>query len=279
MRSAAIIALSVSLLLASAARAQDGEVDPVSEQATRRFEEGVVALRAERYQDAAVAFRESYRLDPRVETMCNLALTYDRSGPENRHQALRAYRTCARDDTTGRYAGYAQQRVGEIERALVLEEQPAGSDPDGDASPEESEAAPAEDAGPVDDGPIGPLEPVPETTASEPDHTVMYLGFGVAGLAAIAFGVAIGCGVESTRLANDLVERLGPMPTIVRGSADHDQLRDAEELADVSNAMYIAGGALTLTSIVMIIVDIAIASAPGPRTAVAIGPGSLTVRF
>src|SRR5690606_12968448 len=71
------------------------------------FQAGVEHLREERFEEAADAFRASYQLEPRVATMCNLALSYDRWG-EHRSPALHAYRTCARDDESGRFRAFAE---------------------------------------------------------------------------------------------------------------------------------------------------------------------------
>lgn len=246
-----------ALLVSSAwtASGQDQERNP--ELAERIFDVGVIHLRDERYEEAADAFRQSYRADARVETMCNLALTYDRWG-EHRDAALRAYRTCARDDAGGRFRGYAERRVAEIERELALE---ATSDPD-------------EEPDPVLDEETGDGLP-PPPPPQEPDHAVLYVGLAVGGLALVAMGVAIGTAVESNAIVDDLIARLGPMPVIERGTEDHDQLENARTLGDASTAMYVIMGSMLAASGALIFVDLLVASsndAPSARLVPA-GPG------
>nr|QWY04654.1 hypothetical protein [uncultured organism] len=219
------------------------------------FDSGVEQLRDGAFEDAAESFRRAYRLDPRVETMCNLALTYDRWG-EHADLALRAYRSCARDDVGGRFRAYAEQRTGEIERELALA---ATADPD---------AAAPRDAAAQDD-PDDRLPPAPPPR--EADHTVLYVGLGVAGLALVAMGLGIGFAVESTAIVEDLEDQLGPMPTVVRGSPEHQRLEEAQLYADVATAMYVLMGSMLAASGAMIIVDLAVAGAAN-EPSLALGP-------
>lgn len=254
-----VFALSVAslVLAASPGFAQDEAEERNPELAARIFDVGVVHLREERYEQAAGAFRESYRADPRVETMCNLALTYDRWGG-HRDAALRAYRTCARDDVGGRYRGYAERRVGEIERELALE---AAADPS-------SEPDPVLDEDPGEGLP-------PEPTVEEPDHTVLYIGLAVGGLALVAMGVGIGTALESQAIVDELHDRLGPMPVITRGTDDHDRLEQAMTLSDVATSMYVLMGSMLAASGAMILVDLVVASSNDGSSArlVPAGPG------
>lgn len=252
-------ALIATLGAAGVARAQ--EVDA----AQAAFDEGVEHLRAERFEDAARAFRTSYREAPRVEAMCNLALTYDRWGG-HADQALRAYRTCARDDESGRYRGYAERRTAEIERELALAEA---------TDPEPDEEAPALEPAP---------EPAPEPIAPppEPDHGLLYAGLGVGGAGLVTLGVAIALALDASATVDDLVARLGPMPAIVRGSEDHRRLEDAQTAATASTALYVASGVLLAGAAALVIVDLVIAGdADAEHVAlVPLGPGiALRGRF
>ncbi len=258
----AAVASVTAVSSSGVARAQAEEALD-EEAAARLFDAGVVHLRAQRFEEAAEDFRRSYRAARRVETMCNLALTYDRWG-EHQDLALRAYRTCARDDETGRFRGYAEQRVEEIERELALA---AAEDPD--ASP-----PPPEDPSQAD---VTPPPPPPE-----PDHSLLYAGLTVGGLALAAMGVGIGFALESNTIVNDLTDRLGPEPVLVRGTPDHDRYENALLFADVATAMYVLMGSMLAASGAMIAVDLVVsASANEPHLAlVPAGTGaSLRGRF
>jgi hypothetical protein len=78
---------------------------------------GTQALREGRYADAASMFRLSNDMERRVETTCNLAVTYDRwSGHEA--QALETYQACAAEDGTGQYRPHAQERIAALRGRL-----------------------------------------------------------------------------------------------------------------------------------------------------------------
>lgn len=252
--------IALALILAAAsiaapARAQDAEAvtEDAPDAAQAQFDEGVVHLREERYEEAARAFRRSYREAPRVETMCNLALTYDRWG-DHLARALGAYRTCARDDQTGRYQGYAERRVAELERELALAET---------AEPE------------PEPEPVVVPEPEPEpapVVRDEPDHALLWVGVASGGLGLAALGAGIGLALTSSATVDDLVARLGPAPTLTRGSPDHDRLREAQSQADAAVAMYVVSGVLLAASATLIVIDLVTAGAYD-EPAVALVPG------
>jgi len=249
--------IALALIVAAAsvaapARAQDeaaGEAEPDAAQAL--FDEGVVHLREERYEEAARAFRRSYREAPRVETMCNLALTYDRWG-DHLMRALSAFRTCARDDETGRYRGYAERRVAELERELALAEQ---AEPEPEPEPEPVVVEP---------------EPAP-AVADEPDHAALWVGVASGGLGLAALGAGIGLAVGSSATVDDLIAQLGPSPTIVRGSEEHDRLQGAQAQADAAVAMYVVSGVLLAASATLIVIDLVTAGA-SDEPAVSLAP-------
>lgn len=261
-----LIAATVWLAAGARVEAQDEEPAIGAEEAQRLFDAGVVHLRESRFEQAAAAFRRSYRGSPRVETMCNLALTYDRWG-EHRDLALRAYRTCARDDAIGRFREYAERRVAEIEREIALEETEPDEGPDVVVEPDEDPDVEPEDE----------LPPAPPPR--EPDHTVLYVGLGVGGLALASLGVAIGFALESTAIVDALEEELGPMPTIVRGTPEHERLQRAQTFADVATAFYVLMGSMLAASGAMIIVDLVVAGASSEPAMALIptGPGAALV--
>ncbi|MCB9595236.1 MAG: hypothetical protein H6719_21135 [Sandaracinaceae bacterium] len=233
------------------ARAQDAASsgaavapDP-TEVAQAQFDQGVALLRDERFADAARAFRHSYRASPRVEAMCNLALTYDRWG-DHVDQALGAYRTCARDDESGRYRGYAERRSAEIERELALSEA----------------AEPVEEPAPEDEPVAGVPAPEPITPV-EPDHGLLFGGVAVGAAGLVTLGVAIGFAVESSGLVDELVARLGAAPTVVRGSPEHQQLEDARLYADLATGLYVATAVLGAAAVTLFVLDVVLAEGDG----------------
>ncbi|UJR86088.1 hypothetical protein [Sandaracinus amylolyticus] len=259
MRIHALVAL-VLLAIPALARAQDAPSDP----STSLFDRGVERLREGDHEAAAAAFRESYRLAPRVTTMCNLALTYDRWGPEHRAQAARAYRTCARDDDTGRFRAFAEQRVAEIERELVLSE---GDAPQPEPAPEPEAPEPEPEITPPPSDPP-PVAPPP---AAEPDHTLLWIGVGAAGLAAGATiaGVVLALDAQST------VDDLRDQPVIVRGSPEHDRLEQARTEATVATALYVTAGVLAAGAATLVIIDLT--SSSSSETHVAIRPNGIAI--
>lgn len=250
----ALALIAASSLGALPARAQDA--------AQAAFDEGVEHLRAERFREAARAFRASYREAPRVEAMCNLALTYDRWG-DHLDPALRAYRTCARDDASGRYRGFAERRSAELERELALAE--------------EAEPEPGAEPAPEPEPEVAPAPPPPA-----PDHAALFVGLGAGGAGLATLGVAIGLALSSGAIADDLARQLGPSPTVVRGSPEHARLEDARAQAGAATALYVAAGVLLAASAALVVVDLVLTQGPrGERVAIVpLGPGAaLHCRF
>ncbi|AKF10511.1 hypothetical protein [Sandaracinus amylolyticus] len=256
MRFHVLVALMI-VVLPALGRAQDA---PPEDRAGTLFERGVERLREGDHEAAAAAFRESYRLAPRVTTMCNLALTYDRWGPEHRAQAARAYRTCARDDDTGRFRTFAEQRVAEIEREIVLSE----------SEPTEHEPPPPEPAPPSEPEitPPPPSDPLPPP---EPDHTSLYVGLGLAAPAAGAAITAIVLALDAQSTVDDLRDE----PFIVRGSPEHDRLEQARTTATVATALYVTAGVLAAGAATLVIIDLA--ASDTSETHVAIRPNGIAI--
>lgn len=233
------VVLVASLVLAAPAAAQDAA-------STQRFDEGVEHLRAERYEEAAAAFRESYRLEPRVATMCNLALTYDRWGSDYRAQAVRAYRACALEDGQGRFGPFALRRAGEIERDLALEESRAAAEPrEVLVDPPEPEPR------------VGP-EPreTPRPAESGPDEGLIIAGSTLVGVAALALVPAIVLALDAQGTVDALHAELGPSPMIVRGSDAHARLRAAETNATAATALYVGAGVAAAAGITLVLIGV-----------------------
>lgn len=235
------LAFAFTLLVAAPTLAQEQ-----TDASAARFDEGVELLRQERYEEAAAAFRESYRLAPRVTTMCNLALTYDRWGG-HRDRAVRAYRTCARDDDTGRYQAYAQRRVGELERELALEEEEEEEEPEVAVTPLPPESS----------------EPPPR----EDDHTLLWVGVGTAALAAGSFAAGLILALDAQATFDDLRAQLGTPPQVVRGSEEHRRLEAAREAADAALALYIVAGVAAAGAATLVVVDLVTAESPDAPSA------------
>lgn len=224
---------------------QAQDVTASDETSATLFEEGVAHLREERFRDAARAFRRAYRAEPRVEAMCNLALTYDRWGGHV-EQALRAYRTCARDDSTGRFRGYAQRRIEEIERETALADE--APDPVDDPVSEPVDTSVPVVAPSLAEPVTAPQAALDQASASaveaRAEPVLLYIGIGAAGLGLVSLGTAIGLALESGRLTDQLFEELGPSPTVVRGSAEHQRLEQAQTLAAAATGLYVGAAIL-----------------------------------
>lgn len=162
--------------------------------------------------------------------------------------------------TPGRFRGYAERRAAEIEREIALAE--AVEAPALDDSPT-SPAQPAgvEDHGSPDEEDEAPTPRPPPTVLSdadrgEPDLALLSVGVTSGSLGLAALGVAIGLALASGASADALLDRLGPMPTLVRGSSDHQRLEEARLQADVATGMYVASAGLLALSATLIIVSV-----------------------
>ncbi|MBX3270105.1 MAG: hypothetical protein KF729_07575 [Sandaracinaceae bacterium] len=253
------VGLIACLLAAAPAAAQDEVAPP--DGSTVLFREGVAHLREGRHAQAVEAFRGSYRLVPRVTTMCNLALAYDGWGAEHRDSALRAYRTCAAEDESGRFRAHALDRVTAIERELALE---GGRE----LPPEE----PRED--PRTDG-SAEIAPPPRTS---PDHALLFAGLGVAGGAAIALGAGIGLALDAQARA-DALDAAAPDGRIARGSPEARQLDDARALADGATAAYVIAGVLAAASAALVIADVVVTSGDAAPVALRVTPLGVSGAF
>ncbi|HJL18393.1 MAG TPA: hypothetical protein RMH99_22205 [Sandaracinaceae bacterium LLY-WYZ-13_1] len=260
-RAASALLALAALLGPSSAHAQDGEGTDGSQ---ILFQEGVEHLRAERYAQAVEAFRGSYRLVPRVTTMCNLALTYDRWGPAHHEAAIRAYRTCAAEDESGRFRPHARERITALERELALE---------GDA--------PTEGTAPPDEPPPDARSeeaPEPPPTTAPYGHELLYGSLGVAGGGALALVVGAILAVDAQD-RRDALEAEAPEGRVVRGSPAHERLDAARATADGATAMYVVAAVLGAAAAGLLAVDLVLASNESSDVALRFSPTGFSGRF
>ena len=277
------MALGLGLGLGAPVRAQepgeageDAEASEDVEASVRLFEEGVAHLRAGHFDEAARAFRASYRIERRVATMCNLAVTYDRWGPDHRAQAIRAYRSCALDDPSGRFSSYAQRRAGELERELALAE--SETDEVGSAGDEVDDARddttePRTDGDAPDDGTErspeagvegrrveGQLEAQPPGPLDDPSPSsgrrLLVGGIACGAVAAGAAATAVALALSAQDRADALSADLGGAP-IVRGSPEDQRLDDARRRSKAALGLYLGAGLLGATAVALVIAALA----------------------
>ncbi len=203
-------------------------------QAREHFAEGVRAAQEQRWSDAAQAFRQSYRLEPRVEALCNMAITYDRwDGHEE--EALRAYRSCAAADDSGRFAEHAVERSAAIERELLLAEPEPEPAPDPTAEPDPE-----------------PPAQVPAPVETRPNSALL-----VGGIASAIVGVGLAAGgaasaVSSNNTLDDL-RQAHPDGNIVVGSPAAERFSTAESQADRARGLYIGAAVAGVASATMLV--------------------------
>lgn len=280
-----ILALACALA-APVAQAQDEGADG----STILFREGVEHLREGRFPQAVEAFRGSYRLSPRVTTMCNLALTYDRWGTEHREAAIRAYRTCAAEDESGRYRPHALERITAIERELALEggveSETADRDPEDPdssaASPDAPTEPPSAGAGPSDGPESAGLPedgaPTPATPAPR-DRAFLWASVGAGGAAAVALVVGVALALDAQGRVAALDADV-PDGRIVRGSAEADRLETARAIADGATAAYVIAAVLGVAAAGLLTVDLVLgAGDDAERARVRLGPTGVSGRF
>lgn len=240
-----LVALAL-LALASPAAAQDAQA---------AFDQGVEALRAERYADAAAAFTRSYELEAKAETACNLALTYDRWEGHS-EDAIDAYLQCAQDDETGRFRDHALARAS----ALRSERHPAEAQ---ELPPAGAEGGRAEGGGAEGGEPAEATDPdanrVPVVAHPEGppprSRTLLVVGSvtAVVGLGLIAAGaVMAGKGRDRVeQLEADYPDRVITDPEGVA------ILNDAEALRTRALAFYVAGGVAAAAGVALAAIDLA----------------------
>lgn len=225
------------------------------------FREGVEALRARRYNDAASLFRLSYNMDPRAATMCNLALTEERA---RRLTAARdAYNQCARDDRDGRYRRHALDRASDLDRQIRSQSrQPQ-------PQPRQPVAYPQQQ-------PTQPQQPQPRRQG----HTLAWVGLGGALLGLGSLGTAIGLHVWASNVHDELWSEYEDQ--IPEGSAAAARVERGRTGVTVAIALYAVGGVITAAGVLLALLDAAGvggSASSGSRYALRLTPNGLSVSF
>lgn len=267
--SSALLGLVTVVALTGTASAQDR-----SEVAREQFRRGVELMRDERFQAAAEAFRASYDASPRVATMCNLALAYDRWGAYPEITA-ESYERCAREDTSGRYQAHAAQRAEELRAELAGREPAPGPRepaPEPTLPPDpfvrDGAAGQASASGAGASGPGAPpltAQPPPPAETSSGGHGLLWAGVAAGGvsLASLVGAVLL---ASSASGDEDHLRRTYPdsdgdgVFQIPRGSAGEEILDSAETKAGWSIALYAVSGATAALAAALIVLDL---TAPG----------------
>jgi hypothetical protein len=204
------------------------------------FQQGVEALRQDRFSDAEAAFVASYSAEPHAATLCNLALMYER-WPNHLPQAIDAYDRCASEDRTGEYADHARERSSSL-RSMMARSQPAGPT----MSPAVTYAPPTA---------IGATSTYSTTypTAYDPGYSPTY-GWLAGGIVASVIGVgAIITGFVLAELSYSIDDELYSrypnlmIPETIGGAPNPDvELLDEAKLESaLAVAMWIGGGVVT----------------------------------
>lgn len=230
------------------------------------FRQGVEALRARRYNDAASLFRLSYNMDPRAATMCNLALTEERA---RRYTAARdAYNQCARDDRDGRYRQHALDRASALDRQINSQSrQPTYRQPQ--PQPRQPAAYPQ---------PTPSQQPQPEPRRQR--HTLAWVGLSSALLGLGSIGTAIGLHVWASNVHDELWDEYEDQ--IPAGSAAAARVERGSTGVTVAIALYAVGGVLTATGVILAVLDAAGVggqASSGSRYALRFTPNGLSVLF
>lgn len=228
------------------------------------FRQGVEALRARRYNDAASLFRLSYNMDPRAATMCNLALTEERA---RRLTAARdAYNQCARDDRDGRYRRHALDRASDLDRQIRSQSrQPTYSQPQPRQPTPHPQQQPSQ-------------RPQPQPRRQR--HTLAWVGLGSALLGLGSIGTAIGLHVWASNVHDELWNEYEDQ--IPAGSAAAARVERGRTGVTVAIALYAVGGVITAAGVLLAVLDAAgvgSRASSGSRYALRFTPNGLSVSF
>ena len=257
-RAIALAALSMVVAAAPLA-AQGAEPD-----AQASFETGVRELRAERFDEAVQAFQRAYDLDPRAETACNLALTFDR-WEGHKEDAIDAYLRCAQDDESGRYRDHALARAS----TLRSQRRPAAAEelPTEVPEPPPPEVEAPEPPAPEVEAPVAPGSAVePPSPAPPPpprSRTLLIVG----GITAVVGLGGVAGGAVSAAKGNARVDelRVAYPDGIITDPADVGTLDRAEALRSQAIVLYVAGGVVAAAGVAMMAIDLARGPQRRPR--------------
>ncbi len=193
-------------------------------------------MRARQYGEAENYFRLSYSRAPRAATMCNLALTYERSNRDR--EALDSYRRCAADDTDGRFRDHASERALALERRLNARSRPQ---PQPQPQPQP--------------GVYPQPQPQPQPQPRREPHTLGWIGLGVGVLALGGLGAGIGLNVWTNGIYDELEASYAN--EIPEGSSGHDRLLQGESGVNAAIALYVVGGILGGVSALLLVLEAA----------------------
>lgn len=217
------------------------------------FRQGVDQLRAGNLAAAADAFTRSGALSARAATSCNLALTYDR-WPAHEAEALRAYRSCADLDTTGRYRPHALERAHELELLPIRIPTPAPVAVPSDDAPKLALQPPA----PVVVTPpvARSAVPSPQPTTNQPrrSHGLAIAGGLLGGAGLVCLGAAIGLEVTAQNDLDAIAARSGTQ--IPAGSSAESEYDSARTKSRAGIGLYAATAILGVAAVSLITVDV-----------------------
>ena len=250
-----------------------GAVGQDADRARDQFRRGVELMEGQSFQEAAEAFRASYDAAPRVATMCNLALAYDRWGayPD---VAADAYERCAREDTSGRYRDHAAERAEELRTQIAASAEPAPTPPEQQLPPDPFVGQPT---GPITTPVMQPQPMIPPAGPAPVagdggggGHGLLYAGIGIGVLSAGALVGAIVLAGSANSDADELRRRY-PMTTAIPSSDPDsvDLLDSAETKSTWSIALYVIGGATLALATALVLLDVTAPSPEAPSVALA----------
>ncbi len=208
-----------------------------SEEAKRKYDEGLAQYNLAEYGQAIEAFKESYRLSHAPGLLYNIAQSHRLMGDCD--QALRVYKNYLREDPGTSNRGKVEDRIAEMEKCGA--EKPVVRD-----APPVSEIA--AESPPVEPSAIAPLRlpAVPlARDASPQNHFKRTLAWTAAAVGLVAIGVAGYYGRDAMQAADEVSERYRE-----RGTWD-DHLQSVEERGGSSEfraAMLGGAGAVALAA-------------------------------
>lgn len=248
LRRLAAAALYVLPLLLIAPLSSSAQTDGDDALARRLFETGRAYFERAQYEEAAESFAEAYRLSGRTSLLVNLARAQEESGqlPEAIESLTRALDALPTDD---------EMRPTVMDRLARLQ-----------AEQEQLEVAAAE----VEEA--EEIEPAGEPWEADPG-VMWWSGVGAVSLAGASFVVALGTGVSSHRIYEDLKENCPMDVCLPEYEADRDR---AQRLSSTATAFVVVGIAASATGLVLMLLSRDHDEAePEPAVEVIAGPGQL----
>jgi tetratricopeptide (TPR) repeat protein len=261
--------LSVALTHVTAVHAQDARppsTDDADRRAAReRYELGVDAYEAGRFELSIEHFEAADRLAPSPALSYNIARAYEKLG--DRAQALRAYRDYLRRDPVATNAAQARERVAKLEASLAAETAPAQGSVSTASTPEATADAPDETA----ESPPSPLRMPPTQKPGVESRGLglwPWIAIGAGGAALAGAGVFEWMRNDAENDARDAERRSS------HSQADRaDRLDTIESRQAAARLSFGIGAALLATGGVLLLVDEYATREPKPEPKTS---GSLT---